>query len=98
MNETDELYLHEVDLGKPMSREAIHRQLREDGDQDVVRAILQLLRTEAMRNSREGARELATGKETEAREMLGAAQGLEFVFWEMVKRTPFVGEVDLSED
>lgn len=89
-----EYYSHEVDLGRPVSPEQLQQQLREEGDQDIVRGILQMIRTQAAEYRADAHDLLVEDKDNAAKLKLGAAQSLDHLFWAIVQDTPLVGVLD----
>lgn len=90
--------MHDIDLGKPMSDDKITSAVREDGDQDVVRAILQRIRNDAVGYMREGQDELSDAQDHKAKLKIGAAQGLEALFWDLLKQTPYGADLLADTD
>lgn len=74
------MYLHDVNLGEPMSVEEINRTLADHSDSPALRAVLHLLR-----NSTSDADRMAR-QEPEHRDLrCGQAVGCEDTFWAIVR-------------
>lgn len=78
---TRELYLHEVNLGQPLSEAEIEAMIHTDLDAEVLLAVLQLARNEAAQYAMDAHDKFAEGNDAAAKLKLGAAEGLKAFFF-----------------
>lgn len=76
-----ELYMHEVDLGQPLSDATLEAMIHTDLDAEVLNAVLQMIRNEAAQYSTDAHDKFAEGSAGAAKLKLGAAEGLKGLFF-----------------
>jgi hypothetical protein len=89
-----EYYSHEVDLGRAVAQAELQQQLREEGEGELVRGILQLMRQLRAEYQADAHDLLAEDKDNSAKLKMGAAQALEHLFWQIARDTPLVQELE----
>lgn len=77
-------YLHDVDLGTPLTPEEIGKLVTDNRHSPAMRAILQLVRNSAMQNASAAHDMVAAGRNDCGHLNLGAHQGLSELFWQLV--------------
>lgn len=89
-----EAYLHDVDLGKPLEPEEITKLINDNRHNEGVRAILQLLRNNAMQNSVAAHDSIAAGQDSCGHLNVGGQQALTEVFFQIVGAQNAAVEID----